>query len=211
MEMRSWFYRRGYFKGLVEKEIAKVKFSGYTKRNKREKKGVPFVITYHQSLKNIGRIIHQNLCILYINEEVKSVFTPALMISFLSVRKLRSYLVRAKVYTFERTVGSDQRKGKRCQTCHNVKETETFTSTTKDKTFKISHKLNCNDKCLVYLLKTKVYLKHGQTVKEFSYRWNNTRAMVIIIRSMAHVCGNTFLSIFLGRDTTGYCKMSLLH
>ena len=82
MEMRSWFCRRGYFKGLVEKEITNVKFSGYTKRNKREKKGVPFVITYHQSLKNIGRIINQNLCILFMNEEVKSVFTSALMISF---------------------------------------------------------------------------------------------------------------------------------
>ena len=25
----------------------KVKFSGYTRRNKREEKGIPFVITYH--------------------------------------------------------------------------------------------------------------------------------------------------------------------
>ena len=64
------------------------------------------------------------------NEEVKSVFTPAPMISFRSVRKLSNYLVRAKLYPLERTVGSVQCKGKRCQTCHNVKETETFTSTT---------------------------------------------------------------------------------
>ena len=174
-EMRSWFYKRGYPKGLVEKEMRKVKFSGYTRRNKREKKGVPFVITYHPSLKNIGRIINQNLYILYINEEVKSVFTPAPITSFRSARKLSSYLVRAKLYPLERSVGSVQCKGKRCQTCHNVKETQTFTSTTTDKTFKINHQLNCNDKCLVYLLTCNVCLKQyaGQTVEEFRYRWNN--------------------------------------
>ena len=119
--MRSWFYKRGYPKGLLEKEMRKVKFSGFTRRNTREKKGVPFVITYHSSLKNIGRIINQNLCILYMNEDVKSVFTPAPMISFRSARKLSSYLVRAKLYPLEITVGSVQCKGKRCQTCNNVK------------------------------------------------------------------------------------------
>ena len=103
------------------------------------------------------------------NEEVKSVFTPAPMISFRSTRKRSSYLVRAKLYPLERTVGSVQCKGKRCQTCRNVKETETFTCTTTSKTFKINDKLNCNDKCLVYLFTCNICLKKyvGQTVEEF--------------------------------------------
>ena len=104
MEMRSWFYKRGYPGGLVEKEIYKVKFSGYTKRNNREKKGVLFVITSHQSLKNIGKITNQNFYLLYMNEDVKSVFTPAPTISFRRARKLSSYLVRAKLYPFKRTL-----------------------------------------------------------------------------------------------------------
>ena len=83
-EVRSWFYKRGYPKCLVEKE------NGKPKEPKEKKKGVPFVITYHPSLKNIGRIINQNLYILYINEDVKSVFAPAPMISFRSARKLSS-------------------------------------------------------------------------------------------------------------------------
>ena len=53
-EMKSWFYKSGYPKGLVEKEMGKIKFSGYNRRNKRKKKGVFFVITYHPSLENIG-------------------------------------------------------------------------------------------------------------------------------------------------------------
>ena len=60
-EMISWFYKMGYPKGLVEKEMSKAKFSGYIRRNKREKKGIPLLIIYHPRLKNIGRIINQNL------------------------------------------------------------------------------------------------------------------------------------------------------
>ena len=48
------------------------------------------------------------------NEDVKNVFTPPPMISFRSARKLSSYLVRAKLYSLERTIGSVQCKGKRC-------------------------------------------------------------------------------------------------
>ena len=96
--MRSWFYKRGYPKVLVEKEMDKVKFSGYTRRNKRDKKGMPLVITYHPSLKKIGIIINQNLYILYMNEDVENVFTLAPMISLRGARKLSSYLVRAKLY-----------------------------------------------------------------------------------------------------------------
>ena len=40
------------------------------------------------------------------NEDVKSVFTRAPMISFRSARKLSSYLVRAKLYPLEITVGN---------------------------------------------------------------------------------------------------------
>ena len=85
-EMKSWFYKSGHPKGLVEKEMDKIKFSVYNRRNKRKKKGVFFVITYHPSLENIGRIINQNLYIPYMNEDVKSVFTQATMIFFRSVK-----------------------------------------------------------------------------------------------------------------------------
>ena len=103
--MRPWFCKSGYPKGLVEKEMVKVKFFEYNRRNKRKKKGLPFVITYDPSLKDIGRIVNQNQYILYMNEDVKTTFTPAPMISFRSVRKLSSCLVRAKVYPLEKTVG----------------------------------------------------------------------------------------------------------
>lgn len=97
------------------------------------------------------------------------------MITFRSARKISSYLARVKLYPLERTIGSVQCKRKRCQTCRNVKETETFPSTTTVKTFTINHKLTYNDKYLVYLLTCNVCSKQGvgQTVEEFRYRCNS--------------------------------------
>ena len=139
------------------------------------------------------------------NEDVKNVFTPAPMISFRSARKLSSYLVRAKLYPLERIVGWVRCKGKLCQTCYNVKETETFTSTTTGKAFKINHELNCNDKCLVYLLTCNFCWKQcvGQTVEEFRYRWKNYKNN----GRKYQEDGN----IFVRRDTIAFWKMSILH
>ena len=59
-----------------------------------------------------------------------------------------------------------------------VNETENFTSTVTKKTYKINHKLDCNDKCLIYLLTCKKSLIQyvGKTVDEFRYRWNNYKS-----------------------------------
>ena len=92
--------------------------------------------------------------------------------------KVSSYLVRAKVYLLERTVGSFKCKKSRCQVCLNVNETDTFTSTVTKKTYKINHKFDCSDKCLTYLLTCKKCLIQyvGKNVDEFRYRWNNYKS-----------------------------------
>ena len=56
------------------------------------------VVTYHPLLKSLSKIISKNLHFLYIDEKVKKVFTPGPIVSFRSSRKLRSYLVRTKLY-----------------------------------------------------------------------------------------------------------------
>ena len=38
MEMRYWFYKRGYRKGLVEKETGKVNSLGITEETKEKRK-----------------------------------------------------------------------------------------------------------------------------------------------------------------------------
>ena len=173
--MKSWFLLRGYPQKLIVTEISKVKFSGRRvfHRTKVEK-GVPLVVTYHPLLKTIGKIIHDNLYLLY-NEDL---FTPGPMVSFRSSRNISSYLVRAKLYPVERSVGSFNCKRPRCQICTYVNETDSFTSTGTRETYKTNHKFDCMLKCLIYLLTCNKCRKQyvGQTVDTFCYRWNNYRS-----------------------------------
>ena len=177
--MKSWFLKRGYPERIIDYEIEKVNFRENKKKsgiNKR--KGVPFVVTYHPKLKNLSNIIKDNLYLLYMNDEVKKTFTPSPMISFRSSRKISSYIVRAKLYPLERTVGSSKCGKKRCEVCDVISETDTFSSTVTGESFKIIHKFNCNDKCLVYLATCKISNKQytGQTTDSFRSRWNNYKS-----------------------------------
>ena len=97
------------------------------------------------------------------------------MISFRSVRKLSSYLVRVKLYPTERTVGSCKCNGKNFEVSINVNETSTFASTVTGETYIINHRFDCNERCLVYLLTcNKCKMQYvGQTIDQLRSRWNN--------------------------------------
>ena len=144
--MKSWFSVRGYSEDFIESEMKKVKLASKNRNTKRGKslKAVPFVMTYHPKLKSMKKVILKYLDLLYMDNEVKRVFTPKPMISFRSARKLSSYLVRAKLYPTERTVGSYKCGGKRCEVCINVNETSAFTSTVTGETYIINHRFDCN-------------------------------------------------------------------
>ena len=60
------------------------------------------MVTYNPFLCHLGQTIRKNLFLLYQDEEVKRVFTPAPFVSFRTARTLRTHLVRAKVYPVEK-------------------------------------------------------------------------------------------------------------
>ena len=64
---------------------------------------------------------------------------------------------------------------KHCEVCKNVNITDSFTSSVTQNTCKISLKLKCDDKRLIYLLIWKQCLKQyaGETADVFHKRWNN--------------------------------------
>ena len=174
-KMKSWFLKRGYQENMIDEVMKKVYFSEKGSNNSKGSKGLPFVVTYHPSLSCLSRTIKDNLNILYMNRKAKAVFSSGLIVSFRSVRRIISYLVRAKLYPLERCVGSRQCKKRKCEVCANVTETDTFSSIVTGKTFQINHELNYDDKCLIYLLKCKVCNKQyvGETTDAFRLRWNN--------------------------------------
>ena len=69
---------------------------------------------------------------------------PGPMVTFLSSRKLSSYLVRVKLHALERVTGSCKFHRKCRAVCLNVNETLTFTSLVTHETYKINHKFDCN-------------------------------------------------------------------
>ena len=78
------------------------------------------------------------------------------------------------MYPLERGIGSFKCGSRRCQVCLNVTETEIFTSTSINQTYKINHEFNCKESFLIYLLTCKICRKQyvGQTVDIFRSRWN---------------------------------------
>ena len=159
------------------------KFTPSVKNSNRGKsfKGVPFVLTYHLKLKSLNKILTKYFYLLYMDKGVNKLFTPELMFLFHSVRTWSNYLLRAKTYLFERTIGSKNFNSKRfelrreskpqpliltrlakwlscvvstverCKVPIKANEASTFTSTVTEETFIINKKFDYNDRCLLFL------------------------------------------------------------
>ena len=72
-------------------------------------------------------------------------------------------------------MGSSKCGSNRCQVYLKVSETDIFESFQTKRQYKINRNLNCNDKCLIYLLSCKICgLQYvGSTTDRFRLRWNN--------------------------------------
>ena len=79
-QIKSWFLKRGYPEKFIENEMRKVKFGKEGIKKAKGVKGIPFDVTYHPQLKNIGRIVNQNIYLLNMYEETKKVFSPRPMV-----------------------------------------------------------------------------------------------------------------------------------
>ena len=179
-EMRGWFCERGYPEDIVDKQFARINVigGGNGKIKSKERKGIPFVVTYHPCLANLNNILRKHLYLLNINPEIKDVFAFNPFVSFRAARTLRNFLVRAKIYPLQRRTGSCTCQKKSCRVCLNICESDQFTCSVDKKVYKINHYLNCDSKLIVYLLTCKrcgiQYV--GQTTDKFRYRWNNYKA-----------------------------------
>ena len=195
--------KRKYPEKLIDNEMGNIRFFPANLQNKKREKGVPFVVTYHPILNSLSKIIRDNMYLLNMNEEVRKTFSPGPMVSFRSARKLSSYLVRAKLYPLERKVGSSKCGKRRCEVCNNVTDASTFSSTVTGDTFKINHSLNCDDKCLIYLITCKQCNKQytGETKFSFIIDGLTIKTMLENLTGKSLVCRNTYINIFRWRVT----------
>ena len=134
------------------KKVSEITTHDLIGRSEKKETGVPLTVTYHPRFHNLNNIIRKHFIFLYAEEQVKSVFTPAPFVSFRSGYSLKNHLVRAKVYPLVREKGTFWCGKKRCETCYNVKQIDTFESFVTKNVYKINHSFNCDSKCLIYLL-----------------------------------------------------------
>ena len=84
-EIKLWFRKREHPENLIRCEMNKVKFSNLRPKSNDKNhnmKGIPLVVTYHPLLKSQSGFTDKNLSHLYMDKEVKKVFTPQPMVSF---------------------------------------------------------------------------------------------------------------------------------
>ena len=117
------------------------------------------------------------------------------MVSFRSACKVSSYIVRAKVYPLERTVGSFKCNESRCQVRLNVNESDTFTSTVTKKTYKTI--TNFTAVANVYLLTCKKCLIQYvcKTLDEFCFWWKITKIILETVTVNSHACRGIYMNI----------------
>ena len=203
-ELKSWFLNRVSSKTLVDTEVSKTKFLNTSGDKKTMKNGIPLVIMDHPRLKDFAKVIKKHLHLVYMNDEVKTAFTTVTTVSLRGARKLDIYLlVKAKLYSQERFVGSFKCNGKRCQVCMNVTESNTLSSSADKKEYVISNSFNCNDKCIIYfLICNNCKLQYvGKTIDDFCLQWNNCKDNIENTLGKKHPCSNTYLNISQMRVT----------
>ena len=111
---------------MVKEQMKQVVFGKPDKIRKGSTKGVPFVVIFHPKLTFSAKKIKELSKYLHLDLEVKAVFTPTPMVSFCSTRKIKDYLVRAKLYRLEQNVGSRKCNKSRCKVCDNIESTDSF-------------------------------------------------------------------------------------
>ena len=133
------------------------KFTPSVKNSNRGKsfKGVPFVLTFHPNLKSLNKILTKYFYLLYMDKGVNKLFTPELMFLFYSVRTWSNYLVRAKTYLFERTIGFKNFNSKRLNWDGNRTHNHLFCTQTLNHLAKLAKWLSCVvstvERCKVFI------------------------------------------------------------
>ena len=106
-------------------------------------------------------------------------------------------------------VGSEILGKSRCEVSLNIDESDAFMKTRTGKSFKINHKLKCDNNCLIYLFTCKSCGKQyaEETTYEFCPRWNNYKSNDRKNVWNEDVCMNICLSILKVKVTLIFLEM----
>ena len=192
-ELRSHFVRRKYDPQTVDDAITRAKqkprpeLLTYHKRRKTQRP--IFTVTYNRATEKIPRIIQQHLSTLQSSSSLQKTFPEPPLISHRRPRSLRDILVNAKdpkTQTHHQHTDIHPRSGfykcksNKCILHKHITETNSFTSTTTNRTYPITDYIDCKSTWVIYLLTCTLCKKQyiGKTETTLYTRLNNTRSEI---------------------------------
>ena len=128
VNMKEWFFARGYPEKMVKEQIKRVVFGKTDKTREDSTERSSFAVTFYPKLTFFAKKIKEISKYLHIDLEVKAVPTPTPTVSFRSSKKIKDYLVRAKLYPLERNAGSRKCNKSSRELCNNIESTDLFSN-----------------------------------------------------------------------------------
>ena len=184
--MCRFLVERGYKKNFVQQQVDRARQTPRSEalrdKLKEENNRIPFTVTYHPGLPNIGRFLRDLQPVLHSSNRCKNAIKEVPMVAFRKPKSLSDYLVRARFTSGpkDEVKGTWKCNSNRCQICNFLCLGRVFQSNKTGKEFTINYNLNCNSKNVVYLITCKKcgiqYV--GSTTTAFRTRFNNHTSRV---------------------------------
>ena len=185
-DLCSFLEERGYEKNVIQQQVDRARQTprdeALRDKPRKENTRIPFTVTYHPGLPNIGGMLRNLHPVLHSSQRCRDAIKEVPMVAFRRPKCLSDFLVRAKFRSAakEEVTGTLKCGSNRCQICTFLCVGRTFRSKTNGKEFRINYNLNCNSKNVVYLITCKVcgiqYV--GSTTTTFRSRFNNHRSRI---------------------------------
>ena len=185
-ELTHFLVARGYHHKFVCDQIQKVRGMDreilLTRNTQPPCDRIPFTVTYHPRLPNIGGFLKELHPLLQLSDRCNQAVPHVPMMAFRRPKNLQDYLVRAKLRPVSNsdrvTKGTMHCKSNRCDVCNYVTPSSSFTSHTTKRSYNINYQLDCNSNNVVYLITCKACgLQYvGSTSTKFRLRFNNHKS-----------------------------------
>ena len=130
-----------------------------TYKTKKETERIPLILTYNKQLPNMRNIIDNTWNTLKINQSEGEKFAEKPLVCFRRNRNLRDLIgqtrisggkvLRKKELRLGHCAPCNSRPDTKC--CRHIISTKFFTNQSRDKRFKIFHRVNCKSKNVIYL------------------------------------------------------------
>ena len=165
----------------------------------KQRKKLAWVTTYYPRVPSKGKIISNNMGILYANPKNKDIFPRELLIAAERRRKNLGEIYKPTVpRRFPRSDSLEEPGffpcGGRCDTCRHARPTKSVRSTFDGRTIVIKKHLTCKTPWVVYVITCMIHgVMYVGSAKNLKLRWANHKSdinckKVSKCRLAAHVC-----------------------